>query len=70
MELNKEEISVKKIHRKKFFISLGTGFLGFMFFNSIPLKFFTKKEMEKETKLNVRINPLAVSRKKTDGKNA
>jgi len=70
MELNKKEISVKKIHRKKFFASLGTGFFGLMVFNSYPFKFFASKEVKKRKQVSIQINPLAVSRKKTDGKNA
>ena len=70
MELSKKEISVKKIHRKKFFLSLGTGFFGFILFNSFPFKFFTKKEMKQEKQVTIQINPLAVSRKKQDRKNA
>ena len=70
MELNKKEISVKKIHRKKFFASLGTGVFGFMVFNSFPFNFFASKDMKKKKQISVQINPLAVSRKRTDGKNA
>jgi hypothetical protein len=68
-KINKREITVNKIHRKKFFESLGTGFFGFMVFNSFPFKFLSSRE-RKEKEISIRINPLAISRKKTKGKNA
>jgi hypothetical protein len=70
MELNKKEIFIKKIHRKKFFVSLGTGFFGLILFNSFPFKLFTTKEMKKEKQITIQINPLAVRRKNPEGKNA
>jgi hypothetical protein len=69
MELEEKEISVKIIHRKKFFASLGTGFFGFILFNSFPFKFFRTEDMKKEKQVTIQINPLAVRRKKSDGKN-
>ncbi len=58
----------KKIKRKKFFASVGTGFLGYVVFRSFPFNLFVKKEEIKSQKIKVRINPLAVERKNT-GKN-
>ena len=69
MESDNKKISVKKIHRKKFFASLGTGFLGFVLFNSFPFKFFVDKKMKNEDQVTIQINPLAVRRNKQDGKN-
>jgi hypothetical protein len=58
----------KKINRKKFFASVGTGFLSYVVFKSFPFNLFAKKEKIKSPKIKVRINPLAVERKNT-GKN-
>jgi hypothetical protein len=70
MQLIKKEIKVNKIHRKKFFSSLATGVFGFIFFNSLPLKFFSTKKMKNEQQVTIQINPHAVSRRKSDIKNA
>lgn len=69
MEIQK--IINKKIHRKKFFISLGTGFAGFMLLKSFPFSFFNKKPstLKENNEIKVKINPLAVRRNKIGGNN-
>ncbi len=65
----------KKINRKKFFYSLGAGIAGYVVLRSLPFKLFRKKEnlnsnkVENKKNSRVKINPLAVSRKNTGGKN-
>jgi hypothetical protein len=58
----------KKFNRKKFFGTIGAGFLSYVVFKSFPFNLFAKKEKIKSPKIKVRINPLAVERKNT-GKN-
>ena len=58
----------RKIKRKKFFSSIGTGFIGYVVFRSFPYNLFVKREEKKTQKIKVRINPLAIQRKNT-GKN-
>lgn len=58
----------KKFNRKKFFASIGTGFLSYIIFKTFPFNLFSKKEKTKSQKIKVKINPLAVQRKNT-GKN-
>ena len=60
----------KKMERKKFFYSLGLGVIGFFAAKNFLFNMFTSKKV-KINKTNVvknsrvKINPLAVSRKKT-----
>jgi hypothetical protein len=58
----------KKIKRKNFFVSAGTGFMSYVVFRTFPLNLFAKKEKKMPQKIKVKINPLAVQRKNT-GKN-
>ncbi len=69
MEIQK--IINKKIQRKKFFISLGTGFAGFMLLKSFPFSFFNKNSnsLKENREINIKINPLAVRRNKIGGNN-
>jgi hypothetical protein len=55
------------MERKKFLISVGAGLTGFALFKSIPLlNIFASK---KTAKIEVKPNPLAVSRKKIGDRN-
>ena len=58
-----------KIDRKKFFLTASISFLGIAFFKSLPFRLFEKKE-KRNNKLNVKINPSAVSRNRKEGRNA
>jgi hypothetical protein len=53
----------KKIKRKNFFTTAGTGFMTYVVFRSFPFNLFAKKEEKLTQKIKVRINPLAVQRK-------
>lgn len=59
------EFFQKKIKRKSFFTTAGTGILGYFVFRSFPFNLFAKKELKKTNKIKVKINPLAVERKNT-----
>ena len=61
------KLNPKKINRKKFFSSLGTGVFGYFAVKSIPFSFLRKKEKDKE--VMIAINPDAVSRTKIGEKN-
>jgi hypothetical protein len=59
--------------RKKFFISAGTGLFGVIMLKTFPFNLFNSnliKGNDPLIKEKVRINPLAVSRKKIGEKNA
>lgn len=56
------------MNRKKFFTSITFGAIGFAVYNSFPMKYFTKKSIDPNTKIKVKINPLSVSRNKAGGK--
>ena len=56
------------MERKKFFSVFGLGTMGILFAKFSPLKIFSKNLNDKK-KINVKINPLAVKRQKTGGKN-
>lgn len=57
------------MNRKKFFTSISLGAVGFAVYNSFPMKYFSKKTGSFRNKIDVKVNPLAVSRKKVGGKN-
>jgi hypothetical protein len=57
------------MNRKKFFTSISLGAFGFVVYNSFPIKYFSKASAFSKNKIEVRVNPLAVSRKKVGGKN-
>jgi len=57
------------MNRKKFFTSISFCAVGFAVYNSFPMKYFSKKSNSFKQKIEVKINPLAVSRKKVGGKN-
>ena len=70
MEL--QNIFQKKLERKKFFMSLGAGFAGFIVLKSFPFKLFNKAQSKKKInseQVKIKINPLAVSRKNIGGNN-
>jgi hypothetical protein len=66
-EMETVKLNPKKINRKKFFSSLGTGVFGYFAVKSIPFSFLRKKEKDKE--VMIAINPDAVSRTKIGEKN-
>jgi hypothetical protein len=56
------------MERKRFFITIGAGFLGLAIFRSMPFySLLTRKDDDKKIKISP--NPLAVSRKKIGDKN-
>jgi hypothetical protein len=57
------------MNRKKFFTSISLGAIGFAVYNSFPVKYFSKENKIFSQKIKVKVNPLAVSRKKVGGKN-
>lgn len=57
------------MNRKKFFTSISLGAIGFAVYNSFPMKYLSKKTDSFKHKVEVKVNPLAVSRKKVGGKN-
>lgn len=56
-----------KISRKSFFIKSALAGTGFFILKSLPFRFFESEN--KKVKMIVKINPLAVSRKKIGGTN-
>jgi hypothetical protein len=66
------------VGRKKFFSNIGKGFIGLVLINSFPFKIFGKSissssalnRDSSEKKVEIKINPLAVSRDKDNKKNA
>ena len=59
----------KKIKRKKFFITTGTGVAGFFLLKTFPFSLFSKKDVINKNEVSVKLNPHAVSRKKTGNGN-
>ena len=57
------------MNRKNFFTSISFGAVGFVIYNSFPMKYFSKKLNDSNTKLEVKVNPLAVGRNKAGKKN-
>ncbi|MBK7629641.1 MAG: hypothetical protein IPJ23_02785 [Ignavibacteriales bacterium] len=57
------------MNRKIFFTSISLGAVGFAIYNSFPMKYFSKQSGILKNKIEVKINPLAVSRKKVGEKN-
>lgn len=57
------------MNRKKFFTSISLGAIGLALFNTFPFNLVSKKIEKKNIKVNIKINPLAVSRKKIGDKN-
>ena len=57
------------MNRKKFFTSISLGAIGLALFNTFPFNLVLKKIEKKNIKVNIKINPLAVSRKKIGDKN-
>ena len=72
MDLKKLNID-KKINRTGFFKTLGLGVAGFVAIKSLPFKIFTRQKnsnkIDNTRNSRVKLNPLAVSRKKTGGNN-
>jgi hypothetical protein len=59
-----------KLDRKKFFLSAAAGLAGLALLKKFPFNFLTKGNKSADSKINVKINPLAVSRSNEKGKNA
>ncbi len=65
------------VGRKKFFVKLGKSFMGLILVSSFPLKLFGRNNSSSlaisgdlsEKKVEIKINPLAVSRDKDNRKN-
>lgn len=57
------------MNRKIFFTSISLGTIGFAIYNSFPMKYFTKKTIDPNSKIKVKINPLSVSRNIAGKKN-
>lgn len=57
------------MNRKKFFTSITVGTLGFTIFNSFPLRLIHRKSNFPNSKVNIKPNPLAVSRNPKGEKN-
>lgn len=57
------------MNRKKFFTSISLGAFGFAVYNSFPMKYLSKASSVFKNKIEVKVNPLAVSRKKVGDKN-
>lgn len=55
--------------RKKFFTSISLGVVGITLFNNFPMNIISKQFKKKKKEINVKVHPLAVSRKKIGGKN-
>jgi len=62
----------KKIERKIFFIAAAAGVAAYTVFKSFPFKFFSSKNQGKISNPKndmIKVNPMAVSRKNTGGRN-
>ena len=57
------------MNRKNFFTLISLGAVGFAVYNSFPMKYFSKRSAASKSRIEVKVNPLAVSRKKVGGKN-
>lgn len=57
------------MNRKKFFTSVSLGALGFTLLNTFPFNIIAKNSGKVQKQVHVKINPLAVSRKKIGDKN-
>ena len=72
MDLKKINID-KKTNRIDFFKTIGLGVAGFIAVKAMPFKMFSRKKdsknIENTGNSRVKINPLAVSRKKIGGRN-
>ncbi|HAB52472.1 MAG: hypothetical protein A2315_05705 [Ignavibacteria bacterium RIFOXYB2_FULL_35_12] len=59
-----------RIDRKKFFLSAATGFLGITLLRKFPFNVFRKNSRSESGKIQVKINPSAVSRSRKEGGHA
>ena len=59
----------KKIKRNKFFISAGAGIVGFFLFKTFPFNLFSHNGFSGKKNISVKLNPHAVSRRKTGNVN-
>ncbi len=67
-----QKIFDKRLKRKNFFYSLGTGIAGYAVMKTFPFNFIGKRffnDRKEQQKVLVKINPLAVSRQKIGGNN-
>ncbi len=70
--MNINKLLVKKVERKKFFYAVGAGFTSMLLLKSFPVSFLIKNKLTQThyaDKVEVRINPLSVSRNKLGDKN-
>jgi hypothetical protein len=59
----------KKLKRNKFFVTAGTGIVGYFLLRTFPLSLFSKKGSTNGQQVSVKLNPDAVSRENTGAKN-
>jgi hypothetical protein len=64
-----KEKSKSFMNRKKFFTAISLGAIGFTIFNSFPFNIISPKTKKSNQQIKIKINPLAVSRKKIGEKN-
>ena len=58
--MESEKFNFKKIDRKRFFSSLGTGIFGYFIFKSIPFSFMRKRITGKRVKIEINRRLLSV----------
>lgn len=72
--MNFDSLKDKKMKRKNFFLAIGIGAASMVVLKSMPFKLFSKKstdnKIENSKISRVKVNPLAVSRKKIGDNNA
>ncbi len=59
-----------KVDRKKFFLTAAISMLGLSLLNKFPFTFFGRSSKKDSSKIQVKINPSAVSRKTKEGEHA
>jgi hypothetical protein len=69
-----DSLKDKKMKRKNFFVTIGIGAASLVALKSMPFKLFSKKstdnKIENSKISRIKVNPLAVSRKKIGDNNA
>ena len=58
--MNSDKLEIKNIERKNFFSKVSKGFAGLVLLSYFPFKLFASKDIKK---VEIKINPQAVSRK-------
>ena len=59
-----------KVDRKKFFLTAAISLLGLSLLNKFPFSLFGRSSKKDNGKIQVKINPFAVSRKTKEGEHA